>query len=305
MKTRHLTAALAFAGLVAGAITIDGANIAVAESTYQPWSGSSQAQSAEQTPTQRLQKLLADLKALVKKAEDADAADPAFIADLKKLAGQYEPLGGPGTVFLYDNFADGEYTSNPAWQVGAGSWRVDIKGSNTGLYSTLQQPSGKKVTATDVLQSVLGTQQQQTASPPAYASIQTPVKISNSFKLTLKMASADKGGPLNVGPFQGVSASSAYRLVYQPGSETGIVLQRISGNEVTQIASYNDPVNLEDGKVHDLQWQREASGKMRVFLDGQQLIIATDKELSGPFDGWLNINQGGSYWIREIKVEGI
>ena len=44
---------------------------------------------------------------------------------------------------------------------------------------------------------------------------------------------------------------------------------------------------------------------MRVYLDGQQLIIATDKELSGPFDGWLNINQGGSYWIREIKVEGI
>jgi len=83
------------------------------------------------------------------------------------------------------------------------------------------------------------------------------------------------------------------------------VLQRVVGNKVTQVGAYNDPINLEDGKVHTLTWQRESTGKMRVYLDNQQLIIATDTQIAGNLDGWLNINQGGSYWIREIKVEGI
>ena len=31
----------------------------------------------------------------------------------------------------------------------------------------------------------------------------------------------------------------------------------------------------------------------------------SDTQITGNFDGWLNINQGGEYWIREIKVEGM
>ena len=80
------------------------------------------------------------------------------------------------------------------------------------------------------------------------------------------------------------------------------ILQRIVGNQVTQLGAYNDPINLEDGMPHDLVWQRDANGKMRVYLDKQQLIIATDKQITGNFDGWLNVNQGGAYWIREISV---
>src|ERR1700741_3750854 len=86
------------------------------ESTYQPWSGATQAQSG-QTADQKLQKLVTDLNALIKKAETAKAADPNFIADLKKLSAAYpatgstaSQLGGPGVVFLSDNFADGNYT---------------------------------------------------------------------------------------------------------------------------------------------------------------------------------------------------
>jgi hypothetical protein len=44
---------------------------------------------------------------------------------------------------------------------------------------------------------------------------------------------------------------------------------------------------------------------MRVYVDGQQLIIATDTQIQGNLDGWLNVNQGGAYWIREIKVVGL
>lgn len=296
-----LSAALALG--VGPILAIAGAGPATGESTYQPWTGSIQAQSVQQSSTRRLQELVTSLRTVIQRAEDADAADPNFIADLKKLAAQYEVLGGPGIVFLHDTFKDGNYASNPAWKVTAGSWEVDVEGSSTGLRSNFQQPSSGRITGNDVLKAILGVQQEATRQS-TYASIHTPVKISNAFKMTMKLTS-DGNGPLNVGPYQGASADSAYRLVYQPETDSGLVLQRVSGEQVTEIARYNDPVNLEDGKPHELVWQRDSMGKMRIHLDGQQLIIATDRQLIGAFDGWMNISQGGSYWIREIKVEGV
>jgi hypothetical protein len=281
---------------------------AAEESTYQPWGGATQAQ-ASQTSDQKLNSLVTDLKALIKKAETANAADPNFIADLKKLAAKYPvtaalPSSTAGQVFLSDNFADGNYTTNPTWKVSAGTWQVDTKGSSIGLSSIIGQSTSNKVSGNDVLKAILGVQQQQ-APQSTYASIYTVAPMSNTFKMSMKLVSANKKGPLNIGPYQGASASSGYRLVYQPGNETGLILQRIVGNQVTQVGAYNDPVNLEDGKVHELLWSREASGKMRVYVDGQQLIIATDTQIQGNLDGWLNVNQGGAYWIREIKVIGL
>jgi hypothetical protein len=283
---------------------------AAADSTYQPWTGNTQAQ-ANQTADQKLQKLVTDLNALIKKAETAQAADPNFLADLKKLSAAYPvtgatpaALGGPGVVFLYDDFKDGNYTANPVWKVSAGTWKVDTKGSTIGLSSTIGQAASNKVTGNDVLKAILGVQEQQQPQS-TYASIYTAVPMSNVFKATVKFVSGNTKGPLNIGPYQGASASSSYRLLYQPGSDTGLVLQRVVGNQVTQIGAYNDPINLEDGKVHELRWQRDAAGKMRVYLDNQQLIIATDTQIAGNLDGWLNINQGGAYWIRDIKVEGM
>ena len=67
---------------------------ALAESTYKPWSGASQTQASQQTATQQLEKLVADLKTVTKKAETSNAADPNFLADLNKLAAQYRPGRG-------------------------------------------------------------------------------------------------------------------------------------------------------------------------------------------------------------------
>ncbi len=284
-----------------------GATALAEESTYQPWAGATQSQ-ANQTSDQKLNSLVTDLNALIKKAETANAADPNFIADLKKLAAKYPVTGAKpstaGQVFLYDNFSDGNYTANPVWKVSAGSWKVDTKGATVGLNSTIGQSTSNKVTGNDVLKAILGVQEQQ-APQSTYASIYTAAPIANTFKMSLKLTSFNKNGPLNIGPYQGASASSGYRLVYHPGKDTGLVLQRIVGNQVTQVGSYNDPINLEDGKVHEVLWSREASGKMRVYVDGQQVIIATDTTITGDLDGWLNVNQGGAYWIREIKVVGL
>ncbi len=305
----RVSAAAMLIGLGAIGISAGGiGSVALAqESTYQPWSGATQAQSS-QTSDQKLNSLVTDLNALIKKAETANAADPNFIADLKKLAAKYPVTAAKpstaGQVFLSDNFADGNYTANPVWKVSAGSWKVDTKGATVGLNSTIGQSTSNKVTGNDVLKAILGVQEQQ-APQTTYASIYTAAPISNTFKVTVKLTSFNKNGPINIGPYQGASASSGYQLVYHPGKDTGLVLQRTVGNKLTQVGAYNDPINLEDGKVHEIQWSRESTGKMRVYLDGQQVIIATDTQITGNFDGWLNINQGGAYWIREIKVVGL
>ena len=244
---------------------------------------------------------MTELNALIKKAETANAADPNFLADLKKLAAKYPVGPAPGTVFLSDTFSDGNYTANPVWKVSAGTWRVDTSGSKQGLSSQIGT-SSSKITGDDFLKAILGAQQQQQGSQATYASIYTVAPIANSFKMTMKLTSDSKGGPLNIGPYQGASANGGYRLVYQPGQSAGLILQRIAGNKVTQIGTYNGSVNLEDGKVHEIAWSRDAAGKMRITIDNQALINATDTQIQGNLDGWLNINQGGAYWIREIKV---
>ena len=227
---------------------------------------------------------MTDLNALIKKAETANAADPNFIADLKKLSAKYPVTGatastaGPGLPLR--QFRRRQLHG----QSGVEGLRRHLEGRHQGLdrrphqhHRPVRQQQGQR-------------QRRAEGDPRRAAAAGAAIDL----RLDLhgradvqhlqdehQAVSVNKNGPLNIGPYQGASASSGYRLVYQPGNETGLVLQRIVGNQVTQVGAYNDPVNLEDGKVHEIAVAREATGKMRVYVDGQQLIIATDTQIAG------------------------
>ncbi len=263
------------------------------ESEYQPWGG------GQQITQENAAQLIAKLRALIKKAEAAQAADPKFLADLTALVDQYSAPGGKGQVFLSDNFKDGNFTVNPAWKVSAGQWGVDAGGANVGLVSKIRQ--GQNVDA--LLGAILGVQTQPTGQQE-YASIYTPVKFTNAFVIKVKLTSKDFYGGLNIVPFQGASGQNAYRLVYQPNNATGLALQRVSGGKTAQIAAFNGAVRLEDGRAHDLVWSRDSAGRMVVTVDGQAVLKATDTKVAGNMEGLLLINVGGSYWIREVTIEG-
>ena len=163
-----------------------------------------------QTGDQKLQKLVTDLNALIKKAETANAADPNFIADLKKTVGGLSSdrssrvaAGRTGSRLpVRTIFADGNYTANPVWKVSAGTWRVDTKGATVGLSSAIGQAASNKVSGNDVLKAILGVQQQEEPQS-TYASIYTAVPMSNTFKATVKFVSGNTNGPLNIGPLSG------------------------------------------------------------------------------------------------------
>jgi hypothetical protein len=263
---------------------------------YQPWAGAA---------GQQMKNMITELKAKIAAAEQSQAASPDFLADLKATVSKYEAMqtsggtsGTPaGTKIFSDNFSDGDYTSNPAWKVSAGTWAIDQGGTNHGLVSKVRP---QKLNINNVLGALLSNS--QSTSQNQFASIYTPVKIPNAFALKVTLTSKDKQGALNLGAYQGASGSTLYRMVYQPGAAPGIAIQKVTSSGATTLGSYNSVVNLEDGKAHILLFSRDAQGNMKVTLDEQSVATAKDTSIQGDLTGLLFINSGGAYYLRDVTV---
>jgi hypothetical protein len=286
-------------------VTVFGLGIggAMAQDTkYQPWPGDDGGSGDVDT-------LVRDLEQLIDQAEKDRAADPQFLDDLRGvLAGYQNPWS---ERLLYDDFRDGNYTGNPKWTVSSGAFKVDTKGNNIGLRSTIVAP-GTSTTqstgnvATDILGAILSSQNsQQSTSTDAYAAIYTPVKVSNAFATRLEFVSGERRGRLDFGPYQGPSGSVAYRVAYLPGqSKDSLRLIRITSKGAVAIGTYKGALNLEDNRRHVIEWTRDRNGVMSVLVDGQELITATDRTITKPFDGLMLINSGGTYYVRSVTLDG-
>ncbi|MFZ5791499.1 MAG: hypothetical protein ACOY3L_12450 [Pseudomonadota bacterium] len=295
---------LLFIGLVAlGTILLPSAEASAQTSgaggsRYSEWQGAPPAGGD-------IQGFITQLKALVDEAERGRAADPLFLQDLRDLIASYE---NPFSARLfYDNFQDGNYTSNPAWKVTAGRWSVDIQGANTGLRSAITPPGqqpGATIKLSDVIGAILLPQNLQPPDSSTYASIYSPVKISNAFKLRLELVSKDPFGRLDWGPYQGSSGNLAYRVTYFPNASPGLALQRVTPQGQSTLASYNQKLALEDGRAHVIELTRDRAGAMAVTVDGKALLNATDRTITQAFDGFLIINSGGRYTVRSVTIDG-
>jgi hypothetical protein len=278
-----------------------GLGSALAQDTkYQQWQGAD-------TGSGDVDTLVQDLEKLIDQAEKDRAADPQFLEDLRGvLAGYQNPWS---ERLLYDDFRDGNYTGNPKWTVSSGAFKVDTKGNNIGLRSTIVAPGTTQSTgnvATDILGSLLSSQntQQSTSSDP-YAAIYTSVKVSNAFATRLEFVSGEKRGRLDFGPYQGPSGGVAYRVAYLPGqSKDSLRLIRITSKGAVAIGTYKGALNLEDQRRHVIEWTRDRNGAMSVLVDGQELISATDRTITKPFDGFMVINSGGTYYVRSVTLDG-
>jgi hypothetical protein len=281
-------------------LAMGGAAAQDSTSKYQQWPGA-------ESGSEDVNQLVQDIQKLIDQAERDKAADPQFLEDLRGVLADYQ---NPWTTrVLYDDFRDGNYTANPTWTVSNGAFKVKKDGFHVGLKSSVipegvtqqQQSTGNVVL--DILGAV--SQQQQKPTPFQYSAIYTPVKLSNAFAARIEFTSVDRFGRMDFGPYQGASGATAYRVAYLPGqTKDSLRLIRITSKGAVAIATYKGALNLEDNRRHVLEWTRDRNGVMSVVLDGQDMMQATDRSITKPFDGFLMINSGGTYWVRSVTVDG-
>lgn len=81
-------------------------------------------------------------------------------------------------------------------------------------------------------------------------------------------------------------------------------LLRTTSRGTSVIDSAPQPLNLEDKKTHQLQWVRELDGRMRITVDGREVLAATDRGFLEKFNGLRMVNRGGDYIFKQLKVYG-
>ena len=255
--------------------------------TYNQWQPPTTAQDPELT------KLLSQLETLVDDAEQSRAADPEFLNDLNDLLAAY---GNPwGTRLLFDDFSDGNYTSNPRWTVASGVYKI-VNGLG------LQSKVGRK--GDNAAAAIIGALLGQPGTAGGASAIYTPVKISNAFRLELNFSSGSNFGRWDLGPYQGSPTGVSYRLAYFPSASPGLQLLRVTNQGSAVIASYNSVLPLEDNRQHTLVWTRDRSGQMYIAIDGKQLIAVKDTSFKDAFDGFAMINSGGTFNVKSIAING-
>lgn len=264
-----------------------------------------------------LKNLLKDLKAMIKDAEQARAADRMFLQDLKALAARFE---NPWTVrAFFDDFKDGDYTRSPQWSVRSGEYWVEqgygLRNKTIQAAAPAQsKKSSREQLAFSILGAVLnGNKPKAVSAPPPQqrrakaASIQARARISNAFSLSTNISSWAAQGRFEIGLTQG-TAGSGYRLSYGPGATNGskatLELLKVTMRGQSVIESTTLP-SLEDKRTHTISWTRKASGNMAVSIDGNAVLQARDSSFRDAFSGLQFTSDGADVIVKSISVMGM
>ncbi|MFQ5959499.1 MAG: peptidoglycan-binding protein, partial [Alphaproteobacteria bacterium] len=288
---------------------------AQAPAATQPWKEPRRAQRREVPPEAdtRTQELVDNLRALVRRAESERSADPRLLQQLRDLAHRYD---WPWRVaLLVDDFADGDYTANPAWRVAAGEFHVEPR---IGLRTRFTPPArttapasrGGGDVAAQLFGAIIGEIARQKGgerqAQPGAAEIHSALAVGNAFALKVEMAALGTapGGGVTIGVYQGAERSAGYRLAYSPGQQPSLELLRTFAGGSAVIDRQGLASGLEDGNVHVLEWRRGVDGEMAVLLDGRETLRTVDRRFGGAFDGVTVVNRGGDYGFRRIAIFG-
>ncbi len=258
------------------------------------------------------QGLVDEIKTQLARAQTRRTAQPAFLGELRAIVSRYDWPWRDRR--LQDDFADGNFTVNPAWTVAAGSFAVDARGLTSRYAAPTQPAQAAPRENRDVAAQIFGAilqeairrrDDQPAAPPPAAPEIFAPVRIANAFALTAGLtASAFEGrrNRLLLSVYQGALRDTGYVLAIQPGPQTRIELLRLTGGRSTVIQTAVVPAGITSTRPAELSWRRGVNGEMAVIIDGTEVMRATDRGISGAFAGVRVVNEGGEYALKRIAV---
>lgn len=254
---------------------------------------------------------IAELKRLIKEADNNRRADRRVLEDLRGLVRQYDSAWQ--RLLVEDAFRDGNFTRNPAWRVIAGEFWI---GRGEGLRTQVLPPRTASNQASNgqqlgiaLLGALLGQQSQSRGQdrPSKAAVIALPRSISGSFALELTLLSGTRSGAVEFGVYRGENGDRSLRLIYHPGAQKSLQLVRLRGSERQELAAHNQTLNLEDNRSHTVLWTRDSSGQMVIKLDGKQLLRVAGRQnrrRNRNFDGFFMTNSGGNYGLQSVRIFG-
>ena len=95
----------------------------------------------------------------------------------------------------------------------------------------------------------------------------------------------------------GNPAIPKYRMVYNatPSAERPIQIMRERDAKSYLIEAATQYPSLDDGIPHRIQWIRDSQGRMRVVVDGKEVISTYEIFYRNNFAGLALVNKGGTY----------
>ena len=230
------------------------ANIQAADSSsrYQAWQPPGDSVQLQPATDERMQTMIDELNQLIDDADKARAADRRFIEDLRKIVNQYD---WPWRKLVMDeDFTDGSMDKNSNWKIVSGKFQLE---RGLGLYSDIQiPPSGQQQSRERgsredaaalllgaILDQALNEKQADSDGAPDQryadrATITSKKTVSNAFAIDISIDTRSIQGRFEIGVYQGSAAGPGYRLVFLPGSDASVELQRISsrGKSIIEVA---------------------------------------------------------------------
>ena len=221
-------------GAVAGMLLLAISSVRAEDIPYAPWQG--------QVQTGTMPELIKNLRTLIDKAERDKAANPLFLKDLRTLADQYGgPVAGWPVRLLYDDFQDGQYTSNPAWTVMAGQWQVGNVGRTPALFSQVGldssgQSSNNKGGGLSYQCAGRGAEPAKRSEQHRNHQGQDPAghdpDAGRHHRPVSDQADDDLGGRAeadsSISAPTPASAGNSYQITYEPAAARGLVLSRLT-----------------------------------------------------------------------------
>ena len=293
----------------------------VAAQQYQPWTppgtgvGDITGGAVEDRSVEAVLDALADLIAAGRRDR---AASPDFLADLDALVARY--TNPWPRVIATDGFADGNYTSNPSWQVIRGRWIVD---GDQGLRPTPSETAGsapsdrREVSTEELAVRLLGTllagsaQGSGTApAQPTPAALREPgtialgTGITNAFAIGVDIGDPDGRGDLEFRTYQQGPDGIGYRLRVDFDQRPALTLYRVGSRGTTLIAASADSVAPSTGRAIQVIWLRRPNGGMQVLLGDQAVLEVTDTGFRDPWEGLAIHSESGSPIVRRIEIAG-
>lgn len=288
--------------------------------TYEAWKDpDAPAATAYETP-EHTEALVQELTELLRAGRRDRAAAPAFLDDLEAALERHRQADRdliaatapqpvlPRVADVEDDFSDGDFTSNPTWELARGEFFV-ARGAR--LFSFVQaqqadeQPQSDGEAVAKLFGTLLGANQQDsrrdgTTEPSA---IFLPAEITNAFDLrTRLMSDVRLGGVLEIGVYQGNRREAGYRLQFSGDGKARLI--RVGRNVVIlRDAEFSYPPlqNRRPG-TYDVQWVRDRDGQMTVSIDGVVIMRAQDNGFRDDFDGFRMVNAEGRHGMDAIRI---